>query len=266
MKTPTVKRIIITSAINAIVAWDDLLFKPASRIVQGTLALVNLKRLITKRRIDQQTITKPIPPYINRYEAYSASEVYARHATDDFVAVRRPDFDVINIMPAFMIGKDELITDFDEIEKGTNFFALTAIRGYENQAAPGITVHVDDVAKIQVRALDNNVLRRVDDPIYDHFLVSSGGLIGTTFDDAIDIVKARFKEESEQGLFPFGGTQPAKRAFIDSSRTERVFGLNLRDFEEQVMSVVEHYVELAHAAGIKNGADIVGIGDHPNRA
>lgn len=45
------------------------------------------------------------------------------------------------------------------------------------------------------------------------------------------------------------GDQPTKApANVDYARTEEVFGFKLRGFEEQVVSVVGHYVELVKAA------------------
>jgi hypothetical protein len=159
-------------------------------------------------------------------------------------------------MPSFIIGKKELVTDFYKVENGTNAFALAPIRGYVKPGTPGTTVFLDDVAKVHVLALDKKVLDG-DKPIYDHFLTSSGGENGTTFDNAIEIVRKNFPKQTKQGLFPLTDTQPAKRLPIDSSRREAVFRIKLAWFEEQVNSVVKHYIELADAASINNAQDIV---------
>ncbi len=105
-------------------------------------------------------------------------------------------------------------------------------------------------------ALDNKLFPRKAEPIYDHFLASSGGIEGTKFEDAVEIVKRNFPDQARQGLWPLNGIQPAKRFPIDSTRTEKVFGIKFQGFEEQVKSVVEHYVELAAEAGIKKAEDI----------
>ena len=160
-------------------------------------------------------------------------------------------------MPSFIIGKNELVTSLSNIGSGTNAFSLAAIRGYKNAPSIGVTVHLNDVAKVHVLALDEEKLPKQAEPIYDHFLTSSGGVEGTKFDDAIEIVKKNFPAQVEQGLWPMNGTHPAKRFPIDSSRTEKVFGIQFKGFEEQVKSVVEHYVELAYEAGIKKAGDVV---------
>jgi nucleoside-diphosphate-sugar epimerase len=103
---------------------------------------------------------------------------------------------------------------------------------------PSTTVSVDDVAKIEVLALDPKI------PGGQNFLVSSGGTYSTTWNDSIDIVKRHFLEAVARGVWPLDGDQPTKRTKVDSSRAEEVFGFKLTDYETQVKSVVVHYLEL----------------------
>lgn len=149
-------------------------------------------------------------------------------------------------MPSFIIGKNELAS-FDNIENGTNAFALAPLRGYSRPPAVGVTVYINDVARVHVKALDSTILPDNEKTIYDSFMVSSGGLDGTNFDDAIEIYKKYFDGQVSKELFPLTGTQPTKPFKLDSERTEKVFGLKFADYETQVKSVVEHYVELAKA-------------------
>jgi len=147
-------------------------------------------------------------------------------------------------MPTFIIGKNELVTDLKDIESGTNTFALAAILGKKNPPNLGVTVYLNDVAKVHVLALDPKILKPGS---YENYLVSSGGVEGTTFDAAIEIVKRNFPEEVEKGLFPLDGTQPVKKLRVSSERTEKDFGINLAGFETQVKSVVQHYIDLTAA-------------------
>jgi nucleoside-diphosphate-sugar epimerase len=171
--------------------------------------------------------------------------VFALHATEAFITANKPSFDVINIMPTFIIGKNELVTDLNNIESGTNAFALAPLLGYKNPPNLGVTVYLNDVAKVHVLALDPKILKQGS---YEYFMISSGGVEGTNFDDAIDIVKRNFPKQVEAGLFPLGGTQPAKKLHVSSERTEKVFGIKLAGFETQVKSVVQHYIDLAAIA------------------
>jgi len=231
LKVPTIKRFVITSSLVAIISWEDI-------------ALVQSNKVFT----DKDTIPTPSGPYTNLFEAYSASKVFARHATDDFVATKNPQFDIINIMPSFIVGKNELAT-FENVEHGTNAFALAPLRGYKNPPAVGVSVYLNDVAQIHVKALDSNILPEQAKPFYDHFFASSGGLEGTNFDDSIEIYKKNFAGQVDEKHFPLNGTQPSKLLKLDSKRTEEVFGLKFASYETQVKSVVEHYAELARASG-----------------
>lgn len=147
-------------------------------------------------------------------------------------------------MPSFIIGKNELTTSIEEMRtKGTNRHVLTAILGVKNpKPNPGTTVFLDDVAKIEVMSLDPKI------PGGQNFLVSSGGVKGTTWNDAIDIVRKNFPEEVKRGVWPLDGSQPTKLTKVDSSRTEETFGFRLADYETQVKSVVGHYLELMQKA------------------
>jgi hypothetical protein len=153
----------------------------------------------------------------------------------------KPSFDLINVMPSFLIGKNELITSAKEyLIGGTDRIALRPILGNKaDQALPGNSVHVNDVAKIQVMALDPKIQGN------QNFMISSQGPEGTVWDDAIEIAKRNFPDAVEKGLLKLGGTQPSKRLLLDSSRTEEVFGFKLAEYEEQVKSVLGHYLEIA---------------------
>jgi nucleoside-diphosphate-sugar epimerase len=190
------------------------------------------------------SIPSPQPPYANPFEGYAASKVHALHASEKFVADNKPHFDIINIMPSFIIGANELTASITEMRtNGTNRHALTPILGVKNpNANPSTTVFVDDVAKIEVLALDPKI------PGGQNFLVSSGGVYGTTWNDSVDIVKRNFPDEVAKGVWPLDGDQPTKRTKVDSSRTEEVFGFKLASYETQVKSVVEHYLELLERA------------------
>lgn len=68
-------------------------------------------------------------PYPSDFHAYNASKVSALRATEAFVRDRNPGFDVTNIHPSFVIGKNELITDAKDITIGTNGAAMAVVLG-----------------------------------------------------------------------------------------------------------------------------------------
>jgi nucleoside-diphosphate-sugar epimerase len=142
-------------------------------------------------------------------------------------------------MPSFLIGKHELITDPKYITNGTNSATMGPLFGNKNPYPnPSTTVHINDVAKIEVKALDPKI------PGNQNFLVSSGGLKRTNWQDCIDIVKKHFPEAAAKGIFPLGGEKPTKSTKVDSSKTEEVFGFKLQSYEDQVVSVAQHYLDI----------------------
>lgn len=221
-KTSTVKRIVITSSEVAIIPWADFIMHESDTVWKDT-----------------NQIPEPHGPYGSYFEAYAASKVKALHASEEFIASASPSFDIISIMPSFIVGKNELITDLKDITKGTNGPALQVLLGIEAaNANPSTTVFVNDVADIEVRALDPKIAGN------QKFLVSSGGIKGTTWNDVIEITKKNFPEAIKKSIFALNGSQPTKSTKVDSSRTEEVFSIKLASYEKQVKSVVEHYLEL----------------------
>ncbi|KAG0651165.1 Cercosporin toxin biosynthesis cluster 6 [Hyphodiscus hymeniophilus] len=242
LKIPSIKRFVFTSSLTAIVPWEFVAAKDSDKVWTGKCKQLPSKKLTN--HLDQDTIASPLGPYSHYFEAYSASKALALHATESFIAKNKPSFDVINMMPTFFIGKNELVTDIKDIENGTNALALAPLLGKQNSPLVSTTVYVNDVAKVHVLALDPKILKQGS---HENFMISSGGIEGTNFDDAIDIFQKNFPEQAKAGLFPLGGTQPVKKLKVSSERTEKVFGIKLASYETQVNSVVEHYIELTKA-------------------
>ena len=219
---PTVKRIVITSSVVAVIPWEANVMEESDTIFTA------------KNRIPDSHA-----PFGNPFQAYCASKVNALNATDAFVKKENPQFDVINIMPSFLIGKSELINSSEEITSGTNRMAFEPILGLRADAAlPSAQVDVDDAAKVHVLSLNLEVKGN------QSFGVTSGGIAGNQWDAAIEVVKRRFPVAVEDGRLPANGTRPSKRVLIDASETEKVLGIKFRSFEDQIVSVTQHYLEL----------------------
>jgi len=50
-------------------------------------------------------------------------------ATKEFVAIKKPEWDVINIMPSFVIGDNELVTDPKLVTDNTVKAAFAQVLG-----------------------------------------------------------------------------------------------------------------------------------------
>ncbi len=222
-KSEGIKRIVITSSEVAIIPWEDFIAKEVDTVFD-----------------DKYEIPFPAGPYSHVFEAYAASKVRALLATNDFVKEKKPEWDVINIMPSFVVGDNEMITDPKLIADGTVAAAFAQVLGNDSGwgAVPSTSVHVDDIAKLHVESLDPKIEGD------QSFLAVSEGERGTRWEEAIDIVNRNFPEAVRKGILPNNGTALTKRTKVDATRTEDVFGFKFQSYEEQVKSVVKQYLSL----------------------
>ena len=160
------------------------------------------------------------------------------------MAAEKPQFDVINLMPSFIIGKNELVTDPSHITRGSNRVVMAGLLG-ENITHPvaGVSVHVDDVARDHILALQSHVSGN------QNYLLSSNGPGGVIFEDAFDIAAELFPEAIKAGIFSSRSSIPTFCIKIDTSETEKILDIRFQPFREQVRSVAQHYLGLtaAHA-------------------
>lgn len=222
-KTPGIKRIVITSSEVAIIPWEEFIAKEVDTVFDDTYE-----------------IPFPAGPYTNPFEAYAASKVRALVATKEFLKEKKPEWDVINIMPSFVVGDNEMITDPKLISDGTVSAAFAQVLGGDSGwgAVPSTSIHPADIARLHVEALDPKIEGN------QSFLAVSEGERGTRWEEAIDIVNRNFPEAVKKGILPNNGPAKTKRTKVDSSRTEKVFGFKFQSYEEQVKSVVKQYLGL----------------------
>ena len=97
---------------------------------------------------------RPVPTEItDPYVAYSASKHPALLATNEFVAEKKPHFDV-NVMPGFVIGRKLLAENREDVLAGSNMQGLRlVVEGVVSQAVTAAAAHIDDVAYVHVEAL-----------------------------------------------------------------------------------------------------------------
>jgi nucleoside-diphosphate-sugar epimerase len=227
-KAGSVKRVVITSSVVAIVSWKDF----TSGQTEGTA-------------FNEKSRTPFVPePYDNTFEAYSASKVAALNETEKWLDQEKASisFDIVNIFPGFVVGRDEATSDAADARRGTNMVVLGPVTGVEMSYTPGVSVHVRDVALAHVKSLDPKI------PGNQGYLLASGGLKGTRWEDSFDIVARDYPDAVKAGTLSNDGkilTVPQK---IDASASEKALGFQYASFEEQVEDVVEHYLELVAAS------------------
>jgi hypothetical protein len=80
-----------------------------------------------------------------------------------------------------------------------------------------MSVHIDNVADLRVAALRPWIKGG------ESFLASSGGLDGTTWSDAVEIVRRHFPDAVRHGVLPNDRKAATKRVRLDAGKTEGVF-------------------------------------------
>jgi nucleoside-diphosphate-sugar epimerase len=101
-KTEGIERVVITSSEVAIIPWEEFIAKEVDTVFD-----------------DKYEIPFPAGPYNNVFEAYSASKVRALVATKEFVKNNKLGWDVINIMPSFVLGDNEMKLKAEDVCDGT---------------------------------------------------------------------------------------------------------------------------------------------------
>ncbi|KAG6056194.1 hypothetical protein E4U32_005847 [Claviceps aff. humidiphila group G2b] len=213
-------------------------------VVTGSLlSIVSQERIMSGAPIDENTLDVDITMSgeLTRSNAPARSKALAFAAIQAFLREKNPPFTVVNILPVFIIGRDDKITAVKTYySKGTNGFLMGPLLGIKNHITfmGGNSIHLDDVAELHVRGLDENLATG-----NETFIAAAGPM---TWSDCFDIVQRRFPKECAEGVFPFDGIlRPSTSAVnVDNSKAKRLLGREFKTYEEQVVSVVEHYLEL----------------------
>lgn len=215
LKTPSLKRLIITSAIVANMPYpppSDLLITAESRVATPTLD----------------------GPYTEAFTAYCASKISTLNTTDEFFKKHNPPFSIVNIIPGLVIGRDEKATGTTSLLTGTNRLLLALVTGQSfNGPRLAGAAHVNDVAKVHLLALKDDKIKGRED-----FGVTSPML----YDDAWEIIKKHFPKAVEEGTFT-QGHQSSLVVNWDAGKTQERFGFKFQTWEDMVVDVATQYLE-----------------------
>jgi nucleoside-diphosphate-sugar epimerase len=220
-KTDSVERIVVTSSVVAI--------QPLSTFRESDGGVLTAESRIP---VDQG-------PYPVPFAAYAASKAAALNEAEKWMKTEKPRFDAIHIHPSFIFGRDDTASTTPDFQTGTNRLPLNIALG--NPAMPGTVNNfnnVEDNAKIHVLSLDPKIKGN------QSFLVSNDGRDGMTWEDVNKIVAKHFPEQVKNGTLPNNGHMFTVVSKVDISKTEKTFGFKLASFEDTVVSVVEHYLEV----------------------
>jgi nucleoside-diphosphate-sugar epimerase len=148
----------------------------------------------------------------------------------------RPGFDVIHVLPSVILGRNELSTVVSDFASGTNRYVINIALGLDSPTPMlGASVFVNDCAEIHVLALDDKVKGS------QNFIATGGAVV---WNDVSEIMKSGFSEEVKESVLKLGGKLDTKPLNLDASETDKVFRVKWATFEQQVKSVVGHYLEV----------------------
>lgn len=144
-------------------------------------------------------------------------------------------------MPTYIVGRWELAADTAALASGSNGIALSSVLGSSLPVpVSGTTVHVADLARVHVEAMTNEQIKTHED-----FVLNENGTEGIVWADTIKIAEKNFPMAVAKGILPLGGNTQTLRRRVDGGKAEKVFGMKMIGFEEQITSLVVQYVELA---------------------
>ncbi|ETN37119.1 uncharacterized protein HMPREF1541_08109 [Cyphellophora europaea CBS 101466] len=228
---PTIKRVILTSSAGAILPalWDD-----------PTLEEIRAKLPATPTTADSKPPRRSeLGPFANPSDAYNVSKQLARERVERFIAEDNPHFQIIQIMPSLTFGPMELATDPQEYLVSANVCILAPLLDMQQPFVfPGITCHLNDVVDVHVAALDVEGLDG-----HQNFAVNWDHEADVQYDDAKDLVRKWFPEAVEKGILPCKGATTTFKCPIDARRTEEMFGIKFKGFEEMVRYGVEGFLD-----------------------
>ena len=219
VKAGTVKRVVITSSVVAILPFKYLIGESDGRVFTA-----------------DDRISTAKGPYGFEFEAYSASKAAALNETEAYMKKEQPGFDLISIVPGWIFGRDELITNVKDLTIGsTNSVLAGLVLGSNNEIGyNGSSVLGDDTAKVHVLALDPQVNGN------QAFITS----LPMKWESAITVLEQDFAAAVADGRLNTKGKQPTLDIDIDMSKTEETFNLKFAPYEDQVKEVASQYLEL----------------------
>ena len=223
-----IRRVVITSSAVAIIPGDALSNGDPVNVYTANSRVTPL----------------PTTPWGSAPAAYRSAKALALDATDRFLAEKKPKFSIINVMPGYVLGRNDLVNDAASLAKGSNALVIGIVSGVKAQAArPLVITDIRDIARIHVESLDEAKVQGNQSYLLDAAQVP--------FDDAIDIAKKYFPDAVKDGTLPLGGSLPPAWLKVDGKKTREAFGA-LKTYEEAVVNLLEQYVELKRQARMQS--------------
>ncbi|KAL8849560.1 MAG: hypothetical protein Q9221_005494 [Calogaya cf. arnoldii] len=165
------------------------------------------------------------------------------------------NIEVVNMMPALIIGHDELAKTtkqfLDGSNQSSNFQVLRHLRGEKVLTKlPSQTVHIDDVARAHTVAVKTGAadIAKRGGAFEDYFWVTAGGTNGTPWNKAKDIMEKDYKVAVGKGWLSLEGKQPNTKLQVETFPKE-TFGFEFANFDKQIRSMLDQWVALSAKEG-----------------
>jgi nucleoside-diphosphate-sugar epimerase len=186
----TVKKVVLTSSVTAVTP-------PDAEVVPDEVIAADHR------------VPVPKTPYASEQTAYSASKIASLEASDKWIRENRPAFDVISVLPAWIFGHDELITDAAAMRVGgTNSMLLHMITGGRSELmSKGGAVYGPDAARVHVAALGSELEG-------NHAFMASVPIV---WQDAVEIARKYFPDAFADGRLK-EGSRPTRKIGWDATK------------------------------------------------
>ncbi|KAJ4395631.1 hypothetical protein N0V85_006483 [Neurospora sp. IMI 360204] len=222
----TVRRVVFTSSIAAIVPISQMEGEEARE----------------EPVLPDDRIPVDPGPYKSEFAAYAASKCRALQVAEEYMKSERPFFDAVYIHPGFVLGANTAATTEKQAMKGTNSILAALLLGHGQGVYAGVSVHVQDVARVHVEALSPKILG-------DQSFILGEQVRWT---EAIDIAEKEFPELFASKLLTTSGYYQTVSIPIDTSLTMDIFGMDFIGFADQVKSVVQHWAKVRQPHGVSS--------------
>ncbi|KAI1342788.1 reductase [Xylariaceae sp. FL0016] len=180
---------------------------------------------------------QPVPPgpYQSENEAYVAGKRAAIICAEEFMKTNGTSFDMISILPSWIFGAHELVTDAAGLRKNSsNALLVNLLSGSKNNVPyVGSAVLCSDAAKAHVGALDPCVEGG------QSFIVNTP----MEWETAIAIAQKKFPDAFHKGHLRDDGKQPSIQLTIDSAKSRKVLGLEMASYDIMVGELMGQYLQ-----------------------
>ncbi|GFF52327.1 putative uncharacterized oxidoreductase C513.07 [Aspergillus udagawae] len=224
-KVSTIKRVVITSSIAALI--------PLRGVPEGGVIRENNGWDLT---VDPNADFTGPDDAATSFRLYHASKLLANNASWEFKNTEKPHFSLVTLHPSYVFGHNYVQASPEEIQGGTNGMIWgTVMTGKPVGNSTG--VHVQDVAEAHIKALDEKV------PDGSKFLLAGKK---ASWSDVARIVKrdypgigAKITEDIPGESYP-----------LDTTEAEKVLGMKWRSMDQMVKDVLEQQLGLLNKAAM----------------